>query len=1211
MNQLTYSIKKVSPKDWVSIKNRIMDLEKRVFAHLDLDQEEEDLMLTFTNPEAFSFIVEDSFENVLAYIAASDLENYISEDMPFPASELHHLGKRDSIYVESIAVHPEFERSDFSFGTQLLQAIIDQAKTEHKSRVVGHWLPASANLFTAFGAEHLETYQEWAEDNEGNVFDAHYMILELDSVEETIEFNELDLPDSLEENLRGKVNLLYREFLRLDTVTKALLPEEEQEEYEAVSEIFERNIGSIIGKAFDNKTLELVMLYFESTLNKFDELLDTGLELSSVKTQIKSVSYYLGESLIYFPDVFDRLQNSSKIDDYKTIIRIVIGMCNSDDNSINYSLDKGRELLEYKADGWKRHLLDQITNLRELGENYYADAFLEIFSNNYQGEMMHMEAGFDDFIKNCIPLANSGFRKETDKLVELLLKMKGFGSPVLTAIGLFVKNLNEFDKKGEINLLHDYMDITAPFLGYNFNICWQVADFRNLKDAIEEYEKVGAPEILPINLKRLIALDGLYQENEHSFRNRSYIPSLEYTFNYPIFYELIGEEGANALFDEIEELTILELQNSTNKNQGKLTSLFLFRLKDMIKENPDEFKELYNDEQKFSTLIDMIKGIVRQPAHLSEGKVIEQMKHIVETIQSNEGFQVYTPFAETITRYGLLGSMSRLKSTIESDLSQQQTMDFLRHYSIVQYLPNLPIIRDPKSFYQSISERIGLSNNELTDWIEKVLATDYHIEYSKLLPTILESRIDLEKSLELMPILHKYNIHESIAELKYVVEANESLEKKDNFLRKLEEGERWLLLIKPIDTFNFTKWKSEAETEVETYLEKEFGLQPDYELTPEMIQRIVQATSTSQKRQILRTMARLETKKQTNLASIWRPDKIYGRRQVTPITQDTDIVTATRTLVNGLISRHPERISHAEKLFDSRVLNPAREYINASHVPPNSLYWKIRQSLNAIDNSKQPQNEIEAAEKILKQFRSDYLTGSTYSSERYQLLTLLNIVNDLGKEAEEPDEIVAQMQGFRLSDLFDGKRLHCCAFLSSDKERTEIASLNYQGDPYIGLLHINALQSKRNLGLPVGVGIMASCLTEREDSVILMDSPEGGSILHKIRDDLYLSLILEGFIGVAQDAQAPYMFVPNIAMNGMPKRWKSFFTQFIGRDQPEEIYLSKRRGFQHDEVRIPHDKRLLETWNSNDRSTCSGRVKGFLVQTDDIHQAYQKAYAVN
>ncbi len=122
-----YRIFRVFSEDWEEISSEVLEVEESSFDERQR-QKEEDFLRTLGR-EGSIFLVVYGERGIVGYAMGGLLEEYREDkDGGDRLEEDEEFGKRNTFYLESIAVHPE-ERGK-GLGTWLCEVLIDEARRE-------------------------------------------------------------------------------------------------------------------------------------------------------------------------------------------------------------------------------------------------------------------------------------------------------------------------------------------------------------------------------------------------------------------------------------------------------------------------------------------------------------------------------------------------------------------------------------------------------------------------------------------------------------------------------------------------------------------------------------------------------------------------------------------------------------------------------------------------------------------------------------------------------------------------------------------------------------------------------------------------------------------------------------------------------------------------------------------------------------------------
>jgi len=851
-----------------------------------------------------------------------------------------------------------------------------------------------------------------------------------------------------------------------------------------------------------------------------------------------------------------------------------------------------------------------------------------------------MRSSINYFVDNCFPLRNSGYEKELYTLLDFMesLRVKALPNATLT----FSESIIGLNKLSQKDFFYEYLRCVEPLTNISPDSDTSLADFRWLLRTVKKYYDSGLEDKLEGNLHKFmqIHIDNIEQSKE---RKGDYLvfPGLMFFENYPLYHDHLGEDITDKFHQELESIIKIDLANkrfnpldNLDKSYTGLIPLnFVSQVEQKIKGNKP-VKEIFSSPERFNYITNSIKKLTsgdyiadryKFQIHYYLFKLFDGLFSAAERIDV-DNLSVLEDFIDPINDYLMFPNLEKVIPLFKSELPKEEKNQILKHFSIVQNIPNIPEFTNEDKWYQGVADILKVGSvKETKEWFNNVFVNYFHSSntinfISDKLPLVLENNMDLDKSLSTIPKIRVRGLGNYVLELRYLIESDLEPNEITKILVQLGEH-RGLLSVLPLDTFDINDWLGRAQEKSKTYIKDQF--ESNHEYSQKINLRIANACKSPKIRNLLTQILELESQDDHNLAFL-TPGQEYGHRRITQVKKKVDLATATKCLIYGLISRKEEKIKLAEEVFDSETLKASRDYIASSNCPPHKLYQKISTDLERLEKMGNTDLSIQLGQishKITNLIKETYLSGTGYNSDKHQLRNLVRSLETCQDEerkefvktimtnggmkppssfSESFDEIVCQVQDYTLNDLFDGRRLFACTFLSEDKEDVEVQGILYHADPFIALQHIVPYQEGKKSGQPIGVSILAHCHTDDNTSVMLIDSAEGGELLRKVPEDLYLSLFMEGLVGASEDSNSELVFVPQIAINSVAKKFRNYFIKFVGGMEPRELYLTKMRG--NGKIEIPPSSRLLEAFN--DRERLSEVVKGYFLPTTQLREIY-------
>ncbi len=538
--------------------------------------------------------------------------------------------------------------------------------------------------------------------------------------------------------------------------------------------------------------------------------------------------------------------------------------------------------------------------------------------------------------------------------------------------------------------------------------------------------------------------------------------------------------------------------------------------------------------------------------------------------------------------------LTGLKEVINSDSSIEDKKRFIRYYGVLGKIKGVPPCSPDDEWLSEVAAFFKADRSKITEWLDNVLSKEYfewnhdRDDYTSALPNMITKGIDFIEALRLHEYITFGEYHNTTLLLKKIINSDEPLEKKVEFLKKTRSHHSLLTTLPP-ENLDFDSWFAAAQKAQKSYF-KSKGINLKY--SPDFVSLLLSNTIDPRAREDLLTLARLEEQGRVQ-KNRFVLGKVYGRYEFSDLRDNMDAFEATKLLLYGLISREPTRVNAAQKYFSADKILKARSYVERSTVKPTRLYAMLRSDISQLASDLQPHEQRWVSQRIINKITEIYLSSSSESEGKKELRELVTLVQLIHSDAELFNAVVAKMQDGTLYDLRDGRRLMCCAMMSQDRERTEIESLYYALDPNIAVMQV-APERRGTYGNPIGAAILANAVNNGNDDVLLVDSVEGGHIFQNLDPETSFDLVNSGIVGAAVDADSPYVFFNVKAPNIMPKRFTSQLRDVLGLGTPEETELTKVNGIQA----TSRERRYLEAFS--DRLRLSGPVTGYLVQTERL-----------
>jgi|TARA_B100002003_G_C14106103_1_gene532038 hypothetical protein len=143
-----------------------------------------------------------------------------------------------------------------------------------------------------------------------------------------------------------------------------------------------------------------------------------------------------------------------------------------------------------------------------------------------------------------------------------------------------------------------------------------------------------------------------------------------------------------------------------------------------------------------------------------------------------------------------------------------------------------------------------------------------------------------------------------------------------------------------------------------------------------------------------------------------------------------------------------------------------------------------------------------------------------------------------------------------LTDVLDNRSLGLCTFYPSGEFKEQ--SLTYLLDDDIGLAHLNPKYLGNQLD-PIGVSIMVDSRDSDGNKYLLVDEVCGGFALGRIKPSVWVPMVHEGHIKIAQNLNAKGIIYNVSVMEETAKMVNRFLEKKYDK-QLTSMYLSKAHG---------------------------------------------------
>jgi ribosomal protein S18 acetylase RimI-like enzyme len=160
----------VTPSIWNGLRSDILKIEHESFSSSLADSEKDLRKLVDSPTGIFLALSLPPSYGVIGYIAADLLETF--SNIP-GATDDPHFGKRDTIYVASVAVLPNWRGR--GFGTALMRECLQVASQKGIERVTTHIETGSVTR-TGLAVKVLNSFRDWY--GTGRTFDYVEIVME-------------------------------------------------------------------------------------------------------------------------------------------------------------------------------------------------------------------------------------------------------------------------------------------------------------------------------------------------------------------------------------------------------------------------------------------------------------------------------------------------------------------------------------------------------------------------------------------------------------------------------------------------------------------------------------------------------------------------------------------------------------------------------------------------------------------------------------------------------------------------------------------------------------------------------------------------------------------------------------------------------------------------------------------------------------------------
>jgi len=1172
-----------------------------VFDLLDIEKE------AFS--EEFAFDKED-FKDILKY--HDSINGIMSiENKSAGYFTSHKIEKsekdKDVLYLSSIAVKPEYQGNNI--GKTLMELLKLDAYQKNCKSIELHAFnnPEIIKKYQAMGFEIIELEEDYYLQEDEEYDKIKYLRGEYDAIRMSCDLEKWIKTQKIKKNkivintkLTHKLDIKSFELkhnIKFKEIYDKIIELDEKRNNKTIIKFNQGQIEDdfkpwIITKSI-NKYLDKILTKVEDDIelkNKIMQLIELNINIKNkyaLKNKYSSTveSYLIAFTIEELDEYLDFAKDKDLIKEYKHLLDLNIEGIKYFDKEYNYG--------DLRINNF--FLVRCLKTIADVNEHFpeKKQDFIEIIENNYQMEHLHLDAGLGMLIKNL--KENKLTEKQKNQVINYLKTIKKNGSAIYTISELIEIDMR--DKKfDEFKLILEYIDEIKElnelnqFTGY----CSFSTRLSKIPETFEKYKQQGIENKYYENIQNIKKIHKIDLDNKHLLKNLG-ITGIEYFLYYPEIYEKLKDKS-----DIILDLIIDIKKNLTNYNTKKITkgakiNDFLY----LIKEGKITYENM-NSENKINYIKKIITHLEKDQSYYSTNR------HLESIIKLNEEPEFLEKYGENIEFICELSKTNINKNNYEkiieglnlldifnSDLTPTKKKQLMNDKLVIGTIINdLKYINDHQ-WYSEITKKLNLKSiNATKKMLKEFKKSQKDYKDKKSISEYINEGINIDNIIITSQLKAKTNIND-LSIYKNVLDSDLDRDSKIELITKFYENKKYFMFLEP-DTLDFDDWLERAENTTYKYLDEEYGLSYKYPST--MLLSMVNSVNTKDHIKLLKQTIEYEGGSDFKIAK-FQPGKQYGSRKFIS-TDNLDFVNATKYLIFGIIGQKEEKINLAKKNFTKEIVEPAREFVSEK-IDPKVLYRFISKDFKKIcDNNATEKEKKIASKNILQIITRQCLDEDEYSNKRFQLLSLLRNVETLYSHTGHFNEIRSIMQKWNLEDLYDGKRLGCCAFISEDKESTEIQSLIYHHDPYIALQHIVPFYNDKPAGLPIGVSILVNCYNKNNEDVLLLDSAEGGSLLRNINEKTYLSLVLEGLVKAAQDSNSKEIIVSTKGGNGVAKRFIKYFKIFSD-DNLVDIHLTKIK-----ENPLDDSPRFLEAFK--DRNKLSEVIPGYSIRTDQAIEKMNK-----
>jgi GNAT superfamily N-acetyltransferase len=136
------------------VKRRVLEIEQASFV-ASIQEDEDSLTKTACSPTSISLVAFVADRTLVGYAMGDELERF--GDVPGARADQHY-GRRDTIYIASVAVDPNWRGR--GIGVEFEREIVTLAYRAGYSRVTAH-IRSSAHMANQLTRKTIDTFPNW------------------------------------------------------------------------------------------------------------------------------------------------------------------------------------------------------------------------------------------------------------------------------------------------------------------------------------------------------------------------------------------------------------------------------------------------------------------------------------------------------------------------------------------------------------------------------------------------------------------------------------------------------------------------------------------------------------------------------------------------------------------------------------------------------------------------------------------------------------------------------------------------------------------------------------------------------------------------------------------------------------------------------------------------------------------------------------------